>query len=325
MCKCPNGLNQITIKNRLICQDTPSNSSNCTIQCNQGKCEISNGKAKCNCPIDFDGDFCEHYRCSGFCKNHGTCFVDVSTYKTDDRRKPPLKCKCPKNWTGNQCEITLVGCHETCHNGAKCILSANHTKTECICAAGYYGDSCQNCDELVCENSGICMKDKNGRPFCQCSHDYTGDRCEKNVCEGYCSGHGKCESRLGLGTFCECDHGYWGKQCQSDSCMGYCLNGGTCTVNNDNAKICQCIPPYSGLRCDHIVCSGDDCSADINQCDQVRCQNGGTCHVISGKAHCDCSPKWSGEFCEVIKRDIKFNYCENTIYQNLIHFSKKRP
>lgn len=297
ICKCPDGIEQVTVGNRLICLDVPAPARPCQLRCNQGACEIENGKPRCVCPVDFDGEFCDHYRCSGYCKNHGTCYVNASDYKVGSSVKPPLKCDCPKNWEGDRCDISASSCRLLCHNGAKC--ASNGTET-CICPRGYSGKNCQNCDDLSCENDGVCQKDANGRSTCLCKREYTGSRCEKDVCEGYCSGHGQCKMMQVGSLQCHCDKGYWGKQCQSDSCAGYCENGGTCTINNANEKSCQCLPTFFGMRCeDSNVCLGEQCNADINQCDQVRCGNGGTCHVSDGNAVCSCMPRWSGQLCEV--------------------------
>lgn len=311
VCKCPDGVEQVTVGNRLICQDVPAHARPCQLRCNQGACEIENGRPRCVCPVDFDGEFCEHYRCSGYCKNHGTCYVNASDYKVGSRAKPPLKCDCPRNWEGDRCDISASSCRLLCHNGAKC--ASNGTET-CICPRGFSGKSCQNCDDLSCENDGVCQRDASGRPMCQCKRGYTGRRCEKDVCEGYCGGHGQCKM-LQVGSLqCICDKGYWGKQCQSDSCAGYCENGGTCTINNANEKSCQCLPTFFGMRCeDSNACQGDQCNADINQCDRVQCENGGTCHVSDGSAICSCPPQWSGQLCEVSVRATRVSAAVDAI------------
>lgn len=291
-----------------MCNRVNVESKQCRLGCNQGRCQIdAQNRPRCKCPMDYEGDFCERYRCSGHCKNHGICYVDVSHIDTrnltaSDTARPPLKCQCADTWTGDRCELSASKCHDFCLNGATCTVTPNGTEA-CICQKGFYGNNCQNCDELSCENQGVCVRDANGRAGCQCPEYYRGHRCENSVCEGFCSGHGQCTIRLGSPQ-CECDVGFWGKQCQSDSCTDYCMNGGTCTINNANMMTCQCTPTFSGLRCEHEECTSFDCTTN-DPCDQMQCKNDGRCHAIGGKAICNCTIQWNGRFCEVSDARIK--------------------
>lgn len=297
-CKCPDDLIEIIENGAKTCN--PNNDTNrCNLKCHPGACKIVNNQPICICPIDYEGQFCEHYRCSGFCKNHGTCFVDVSNVRQySNNEKPPLKCKCQQSWIGEKCEISESICRNLCHNGATCTVAKNGVE-KCTCPPGYHGKNCQNCDELSCENQGICKKDENGKAMCECPEDYKGQRCEIILCEGYCSGHGQCTIRLGSPQ-CKCDSGFWGKQCQSDSCTNYCKNGGTCTITNSNTMTCQCLDKFTGLRCEQYQCNEDSCmNADTNPCDQTVCQNGGTCHTIENEAYCNCTSQWNGQYCQV--------------------------
>lgn len=146
----------------LVCQPHNPNQGSCPLGCNQGLCKIIDNQPKCKCPIDYDGEFCEHYRCSSHCKNRGVCYVDASKLQTySESSKPPLKCKCHSSWTGDRCDIPAATCIEQCHNGATC--TSRNGVENCICASGFTGRNCEHCDELECENQGICRKDDSGK------------------------------------------------------------------------------------------------------------------------------------------------------------------
>lgn len=273
--------------------------------------------ARCVCPPDFDGEFCEHYRCSGYCKNRGTCRVQGASGKPvfDPRAvQPPLHCSCQPQWTGERCDVPMSYCRERCHNGATCTVR-NNTVVQCQCAAGYTGPNCQNCLDLECQNGGVCKWNvtASAASRCDCAPGYTGARCEDAICDGYCNGNGLCRIQL-VGPVCECNRGFWGKQCQSDTCRDFCENGGRCT--NDNARMrCECPEQYRGDRCQVPVCKEGLCEADgvpetttttmptgaaaaAEPCDRLQCLNGGTCHVLRDRRPvCNCTAEFYGENC----------------------------
>lgn len=156
-CKCVDGFSEVIVQNRTECR--PNSNSNCPLLCNQGFCILFNGKATCICPPDFEGTYCEQYRCAGYCKNHGTCFIDRSVIPSQGF-KPALKCLCPEKWTGERCENPIAICHEPCQNGGTCA-----DMESCVCAPGFRGQHCEQCDDLQCENGGACRKDTQGRAF----------------------------------------------------------------------------------------------------------------------------------------------------------------
>lgn len=244
--------------------------------------------------MEFDGKYCEHYRCSGYCKNRGECYVDSSV--TTNHTRGVLRCKCHAPWTGDRCEILVSMCEKICHNGAKCTASTTHDVGDCICQRNFTGRYCQNCDDLECENHGVCKKDGNGNSYCECSKEYTGRRCERSICEGYCNGHGQCTVHLDKPQ-CTCEAGYYGKQCQLDSCSDYCENGGTCIIYAGGEKQCNCETNYFGTRCEQHKCDVQNCDPLLT-CEQIYCKNGGTCHIIRDEPVCNCSSEWSGNMCE---------------------------
>lgn len=288
-CKCPDNLSEMAVRygDTSICHNV---TQPCPLKCNQGICKLVNGQPKCKCTIDFDGEFCEHYRCSGFCKNRGVCYIDASKVKMyNENLRPPLKCACPPAWTGDHCETPIANCTTPCYNG---VCSGKFG--DCVCEAGFTGSECRDCADLHCENGGICRKDQLGISQCECTKDFKGIRCEYSPCEGFCNGHGACTLHNDSPN-CECNSGYWGKQCQSDECTDYCQNGGTCTITPDNEKICECMTNYSGIRCEIYRITGHT----LTDCNNLRCENGGTCHVIRNEAYCNCTAQFLGLNCQV--------------------------
>jgi low-density lipoprotein receptor-related protein 1 (alpha-2-macroglobulin receptor) len=50
----------------------------CGFDCNSGKCVVDGrGMASCKCLSLYEGDRCERYRCSGYCRNKGVCYPDL--------------------------------------------------------------------------------------------------------------------------------------------------------------------------------------------------------------------------------------------------------
>lgn len=301
-CKCPDRIAGKAEQDdgSSICQP-PQTSVNqtCRLICNQGLCKFVNGQPKCKCPNDYDGEFCEHYRCSGYCKNRGVCYVDASKVKVySDNSKPPLKCRCPQSWTGDRCETPVANCTSPCYNGVCTGKFGN-----CICNSGFTGPECRDCDELHCENNGICRKNELGNAQCECTKDFKGIRCENSPCEGFCSGHGQCVIHDGS-VSCQCDVGYWGKQCELEECTDYCLNGGTCNISPENDKICTCMTNYLGTRCENYQETGQI----FNDCNNFQCENGGTCHIIKNMAYCNCTAQFAGPICRVSGFSLNFPF-----------------
>lgn len=262
------------------------------LDCHMGTCEIKENKQTCKCRDEYTGEFCNIYRCSGFCKNHGLCKVDVmhlQDYKDDSL--PPLKCECTKEWSGQRCEIPIRECRELCHNGAECRVRDDN-KEECVCPDGFSGNKCQYCEDLRCENDGTCKKNiTTGNSYCDCAVDYSGIRCEKSVCEGYCNGHGNCTTGLGKAT-CQCERGYWGNQCDYESNQCKCNNGGTCVMDQlSNKYYCRCPDDWEGENCEIPLDQDNICAK--------YCKNNGICELDGNLSpKCQCINDWTGDTCD---------------------------
>ena len=56
----------------------------CSLDCNLGNCVMNErGVASCQCPPMYEGERCERYKCSAFCRNKGVCYADPSSNSFD--------------------------------------------------------------------------------------------------------------------------------------------------------------------------------------------------------------------------------------------------
>ncbi|KAG0716893.1 Fibropellin-1 [Chionoecetes opilio] len=289
-CLCPDGTLEKTVADHLECHaQVVVSSSFCQLFCLKGECVQTAQGPKCKCDPKFDGEHCDHYRCSDHCKNGGLCQVEVDMQ---------LSCLCQPNWTGVQCETLLPTCNNFCENNGTC-HEMNGEAPYCTCNAMFTGDRCDQCKALTCENGGTCragMRKGSAAPMCSCGPGYHGVNCSFSVCEDYCN-HGSCFIQsMGMPT-CKCKPGWTGRRCDNCAnetlCAGpcvqlECLNGGNCIVTPPPASHarCSCMPGYSGQFCQYSVC--DSC---IN----------GQCYIQRGMPRCECDPGWTGTKCETKK------------------------
>ncbi|KRZ21280.1 Sorting nexin-2 [Trichinella pseudospiralis] len=90
-------------------------------------------------------------------------------------------------------------------------------------------------------------------------------------------------SMLGLLICATADEDVW--SCQTDS---DCWNGGNCTTVGSR-NTCVCSPEFAGQRCHW----------KFGNCNELDCQNGGSCDQIESVAYrCLCSGLYEGTFCE---------------------------
>ena len=72
-CTCATGLTQTVTDSGLLCQP-----ASCALDCNMGKCVMDEtGKPSCKCQALYEGERCERYRCSGYCRNKGSCYPNL--------------------------------------------------------------------------------------------------------------------------------------------------------------------------------------------------------------------------------------------------------
>ena len=68
----------------------------------------------------------------------------------------------------------------------------------------------------MCKNKASCQINEKGENYCICTHEYTGDLCEKKTgCHGNPCKHGKCKNDPEDPTkhTCKCDEGLVGPKC----------------------------------------------------------------------------------------------------------------
>ncbi|KAJ9584467.1 hypothetical protein L9F63_021192, partial [Diploptera punctata] len=288
---------------QVVCTRT-RNTKVCDLNCNNGVCQLVKDVPTCKCQPLYDGDRCQNYRCSGYCKNKGLCFPDLLVNVPSDV-PVPLKCNCPAQWSGEHCEIPVNLCNHNCLNNGTC-YSLLPYDPRCMCPPGFVGNRCESCTLLLCQNGGVCNY-TNGVEQCNCPAGYSGYRCEKNSHYEKCAS-GTC-SLTPQGPVCTCSASASGKRCERDSCLDFCQNGGTC-VHGAKTLICNCPPLFSGRRCEIDLCTCKSCSnhdqdckcpyhrpAECHSCLSVPCANGGTCINIEGQSICKCTAEYVGKFC----------------------------
>ncbi|XP_065578254.1 prolow-density lipoprotein receptor-related protein 1-like isoform X3 [Artemia franciscana] len=295
----------------------------CSLECNVGSCFFdSDGNPKCSCPPLYDGEYCNHYRCSGYCRNKGLCYGDSNN---NEDGSVALKCNCPADWTGQRCEIRIEACTEDmCQNGGTCqTLSPGIAR--CNCPPNFTGDNCEQCTSHQCLNGGVCRPiqptkgkvSKDGASYnsavdiaveCKCPPGYKGEICEQSECDMYCE-QGNCTMSLIGVPQCDCPPGFSGRKCETDMCFDFCQNGGTCQ-RAPNKLTCSCQARFTGSRCETDVCTIEDYNSELcykktteptvsqPDCSSNNCKNNGTCLFINEKPICRCREEWGGPLCE---------------------------
>ncbi|XP_069140664.1 neurogenic locus notch homolog protein 1-like isoform X2 [Argopecten irradians] len=166
-------------------------------------------------------------------------------------------------------------CHnDTCANGGVC-QEISETLL-CTCPAGYTGATCENFIDLcrgdTCQN-GRCLE-VNDTYVCLCEDGYTGRHCETDINE--CQLNDVCPESACLnvpGDYrCVCP------QCQ----FGLCVYTGS-------KQSCQCFPGFMG----------NNCSEEINECDDdTSCHHGNCTDYVNG-VECNCDDGYTGRRCDV--------------------------
>lgn len=119
-CHCPDNLYSRKNGSHITCRHRSEISSFCYKNCvNGGVCKYAQYTSSersadimfCKCPAKYEGEFCEHYICSNYCKNLGICLLPNSKLPhTTEQLKAGRQCHCPPDWDGTQCEISKKAC-----------------------------------------------------------------------------------------------------------------------------------------------------------------------------------------------------------------------
>ena len=76
------------------------------------------------------------------------------------------------------------------------------------------------------------------------------DTNDQDPCLNFCF-HGDCMVTTLNQPVCHCQQNFTGTRCQVDVCYNYCLNDGACSVSTFEAVRCQCPQGFAGSRCQH--------------------------------------------------------------------------
>ncbi|KAG5677308.1 hypothetical protein PVAND_007077 [Polypedilum vanderplanki] len=295
-CNCPDSLYIQKNGTHVSCRDKSEIPSLCYKPCtNGGKCRYSGDEMICDCPPQFEGEYCEHYICSEFCKNHGVCSLPSKTM-TLSRAELKLKrtCSCTSEWKGARCEIPASICKENmCRNGGQCNVQSNPNGTythSCTCLSNFSGQYCENCSAIKCMNGGTCYRDESNKKYhCLCPERFTGIFCEVDRCKNYCKNNGRCYIEAVKGPKCDCENNFSGERCEIDDlpckecperlpdCDMVCQNNGMCRKDINGIESCMCVGQWSGKHCElPPKCVDDECgkcneTSSINEC---LCRNG---------------------------------------------------
>ncbi|KAL3989912.1 EGF-like domain family protein [Acanthocheilonema viteae] len=301
-CECPEGFHGN--KCELDVNECHSN------PCLRGKCINEFGSYRCECPNDFTGRNCEIFSfnvdpCSTSpCHNNAKCYTYRDKY---------YSCECRPGFTGRHCEVNIDDCSgSACMNGGSCI--DREEGYECKCPPFYTGRFCEeDIDECElglheCKNGATCFNKKEGY-HCVCVNGWEGVHCEinKDDCvDALCEAGSTCVDHLAKYT-CECPAGRIGLFCHmEDPCLSNpCRVGSVCEPDTSSGKYtCECPKGYTG----------DDCSDDINECNQGHavCYNGGTCVNTPGSFHCECPPGYTDWHCQTHVNQCSTNPCLNS-------------
>ena len=75
-----------------------------------------------------------------------------------------------------------------------------------------------------------------------------------------------------------------------------CRNGGFCSTNGQSRTLCQCQNGFTGLYCETAIATR--LNTGRVTCNQLLCQNGGTCQEQGFDVQCNCKPGYTGQRCE---------------------------
>ena len=143
---------------------------NCSQPCNNGTCNLKNGK--CECESDYLGEFCDIY-CPGVsnnCYGNGVCVNDTNAVAPG--------CLCHDTYSGSDC--LSRACPKCDLLGVKVSSRANggcDSDFKCDCERGFGGKLCANrtCYNN-CYNHGDCIAG-----VCQCARSFEGEFCDQPI------------------------------------------------------------------------------------------------------------------------------------------------
>jgi len=244
-----------------------------------------------------------------------------------------INCSCELGFTGIYCNETIPIDYckpNPCHDGICIQLELGY---KCDCPKGAIGFNCDIKPEYPCQKNkcvhGFCLELSASDYTCSCYGTYTGEFCDKEMCnkENYLNDYCVKENTLDVvkdplfedknQCLCLCKNGFKGSRCeiQEDICEiinekdmpnygSQCQNGGTCTYDQEQKRMkCLCANGYSGDRCQVFK----------NHCQSNPCKYG-QCQSLEESYVCKCTDGWEGIHCDQEKKMCDIN--EDCVAEN---------
>ncbi|CAF3332523.1 unnamed protein product [Rotaria socialis] len=312
VCLCPPNHTGKDCRTLLSCQ---------TDSChNDGTCIQTPNGARCNCPENFRGDYCQYTTAAKVNKkapptqsrpqNNQDIIAAIAAISSSNTNNAPVIQRTNSFVVTMGDHAKFVFClTNPCENEGTCfVTNTATTKGICVCREGFIGDYCEHlhnktstevqgyrsyCSSGPCLNDGVCIEDGKSNGYCRCQPEFRGTYCEV-VIRTYscnpnpCKNGGTCVLLENNQAKCLCTSVFRGVTCSQFSylpCGDATCHGtqGVCAANK-----CVCKTGFAGPRCD----STDFCSA-------YPCLNGGTCVRTNEEPFggCSCLREFSGPTC----------------------------
>lgn len=305
--QCPDGHFDFPYCRSCNCNGFSNNCNKKTGYCNS--CQNNTSGNFCNeCKHGYYGDPINGIECKP-CLCYGETtdpkYSDECVYFETSNNVGDFKCtKCLDGYSGNRCEICVVGYYKPSNNiniclpcecnnrsfGLKTTNNCDKNSGKCInCLPGYIGDHCEKCQAGYFHSNGICQK-------CDCNlngTDYSGQICHPTTGKCICKNHV-------VNDLCnDCQDGYWGLEmnghCSSCSCDVY--NGSLSHYCNKLNGQCSCSSGFNGRICSSCMIGYYKSSNSCKMCDCNRMgTNSSICDQTTGK--CLCIDKVDGTRCD---------------------------
>uniref|UniRef100_A0A8R1IB21 Uncharacterized protein n=1 Tax=Caenorhabditis japonica TaxID=281687 RepID=A0A8R1IB21_CAEJA len=286
------------------------NNTDHTYRClNGGTCNMDVGI--CECPIEFQGEYCQNYVGSDNCEPGEKDCVNGRCRRENEA----IYCNCDDGWikdSGGNCTIVWDFCamNNPCQQSGQCSFNLTTGQQNCDCSlSGWKGQYCEvqpkfdDCS--VCQYSQKCFDTFTGNVRCQCAVGYGGQHCAESIsdCDFQpCLNNGTCNqfnyqdslTKSVIESYnCTCPTGYSGSNCQwiinppARNCSDFikCENGGTCGFDKNDNAICHCTDQYFGTHCERL------CSE--------QCAHSYGC-INNGSFFCECYEGFSSKYCDVV-------------------------
>lgn len=263
--------------------------------CNErGTCDATSGSVVCSCDLGFSGDHCLSCDTGYHSTNDASCTADEDCAGSDPcengtciEAEGTIDCVCTAGWSGETCNRCAAGWHE---EAGDCLL--DHQCIETTCSGAAAEESCDDSGGVI---SCVCNSEYAGT-FCDaCNTAHHRDAAGACVADDDCAladpcANGTCDAPGGIYS-CACDAGWAGELC--DSCaLGF----------HDEAGDCVLVECLTDSDCDDsLFCNGAETCDNDDLCvlgTAVTCSGNGVCN--EGTELCDCTGGATGADCSTV-------------------------